>query len=225
MNKTNIEWCSHTWNPVTGCLHGCDYCYARGITQRFRNAFPNGFEPTFHENRLSEPAKLQTPSHIFTVSMGDLFGDWVPQEWIQRVFDAMVNAPLQHTYTILTKNPERLRGQNEPAVPLFVGTSLTGGQDTAGGWRLRDLETAPFSKKVVSLEPFLSPIPRESLYILNWIDWLIIGGRTGRQSFQPPAEWISPLVEWARSRGIPVFVKDNCHYPEVVREWPEGVPH
>lgn len=35
MNKTKIEWCSHTWNPVTGCLHGCPYCYARGVAQRF----------------------------------------------------------------------------------------------------------------------------------------------------------------------------------------------
>lgn len=35
MNKTKIEWCSHTWNPVTGCLHGCPYCYARAVARRF----------------------------------------------------------------------------------------------------------------------------------------------------------------------------------------------
>lgn len=35
MNKTDIEWCDRTWNPVTGCLHGCEYCYARGIARRF----------------------------------------------------------------------------------------------------------------------------------------------------------------------------------------------
>ena len=29
LNKTNIEWCGKSWNPVTGCLHNCDYCYAR----------------------------------------------------------------------------------------------------------------------------------------------------------------------------------------------------
>ncbi len=33
--KTDIEWCDMTWNPVTGCLHGCKYCYARGIARRF----------------------------------------------------------------------------------------------------------------------------------------------------------------------------------------------
>jgi protein gp37 len=35
MNKTKIEWCDMTWNPVTGCLHGCEYCYARKIASRF----------------------------------------------------------------------------------------------------------------------------------------------------------------------------------------------
>lgn len=36
MNKTKIDWCDSTWNPVTGCLHGCEYCYARGIANRFK---------------------------------------------------------------------------------------------------------------------------------------------------------------------------------------------
>ena len=34
--KTKIDWCDATWNPVTGCLHGCEYCYARRIAERFR---------------------------------------------------------------------------------------------------------------------------------------------------------------------------------------------
>ncbi|MCM1218825.1 MAG: phage Gp37/Gp68 family protein [Lachnospiraceae bacterium] len=36
-NKTKIDWCDSTWNPVTGCRHGCEYCYARGIANRFRD--------------------------------------------------------------------------------------------------------------------------------------------------------------------------------------------
>ena len=35
MKKTKIDWADATWNPVTGCLHGCPYCYARGIANRF----------------------------------------------------------------------------------------------------------------------------------------------------------------------------------------------
>lgn len=33
--KTKIDWADATWNPVTGCLHGCEYCYARRIAERF----------------------------------------------------------------------------------------------------------------------------------------------------------------------------------------------
>lgn len=35
MDKTKIDWCDSTWNPITGCYHKCAYCYARGITNRF----------------------------------------------------------------------------------------------------------------------------------------------------------------------------------------------
>jgi len=38
MNRTKIEWVKnpdgtqgYTWNPITGCLNGCDYCYAREL--------------------------------------------------------------------------------------------------------------------------------------------------------------------------------------------------
>lgn len=36
MYKTKIEWCDSTWNPVTGCLNGCKYCYARTMANRFK---------------------------------------------------------------------------------------------------------------------------------------------------------------------------------------------
>lgn len=35
MKKTKIEWCDSTWNPVVGCKHGCEYCYAKRIAERF----------------------------------------------------------------------------------------------------------------------------------------------------------------------------------------------
>ncbi len=35
MNRSRIEWCDHTWNPITGCRHGCPYCYARRMSSRF----------------------------------------------------------------------------------------------------------------------------------------------------------------------------------------------
>ena len=34
-SKTKIPWCDATINFVSGCLHNCEYCYARGIARRF----------------------------------------------------------------------------------------------------------------------------------------------------------------------------------------------
>ena len=128
--KTKIDWVDATWNPVTGCLHGCEYCYARRIAERFGThkkyerpydpvldvpirrvrtkpePYPYGFQPTFHKYRLDEPARWTKPRNIFVCSMADLFGDWVPDEWIDDVIKATQRA-LQHRYLFLTKNPER----------------------------------------------------------------------------------------------------------------------
>lgn len=54
MKKTKIEWCDSTWNPVTGCRHSCEYCYARAMTKRFPATYPNGFEPTFYDDRMDQ---------------------------------------------------------------------------------------------------------------------------------------------------------------------------
>lgn len=60
MNKTKIEWADATFNPVTGCLHGCEYCYARMIAERFStadkwNSFIGG-HPIGKIHELEEPA-------------------------------------------------------------------------------------------------------------------------------------------------------------------------
>jgi hypothetical protein len=54
----NIGWARWSWNPVTGCLHNCDYCYARDIAERF---YPQKFEPTFFPERLDAPANTKLP--------------------------------------------------------------------------------------------------------------------------------------------------------------------
>ena len=80
MNKTDIEWTDFTWNPVTGCLRGCPYCYARGTAKRFYSP-EIGFAPHFWPERIGEPERRRKPGKIFVTSVGDLFGDWVPENW------------------------------------------------------------------------------------------------------------------------------------------------
>lgn len=69
-------------------------------------AYPFGFTPTFHEYRLNDPLTKGFGKTIFVCSMADLFGDWVPDEWIKKVFDAC-KAASGHRYLFLTKNPAR----------------------------------------------------------------------------------------------------------------------
>ena len=63
-NPTNvhISWAAWSWNPVTGCLHGCRYCYAREIAEQKPSAtYPVGFTPLFHHERLTAPRNTQVP--------------------------------------------------------------------------------------------------------------------------------------------------------------------
>lgn len=100
MNKTKIDWADMSWNPVTGCRHGCAYCYARRTATRFNagledpatlagglhvlpekikaTPYPYGFEPTLHRYRLGQPQNTKEPQTVFVCSMADLFGRWVP---------------------------------------------------------------------------------------------------------------------------------------------------
>lgn len=61
--KTKIDWCDSTWNPVTGCLHGCEYCYARRIAERFGGASET------HNNECGHECQWETES---TVEIHDL---------------------------------------------------------------------------------------------------------------------------------------------------------
>lgn len=222
MNRTKIEWTDFTWNPVTGCIHGCPYCYARKITQRFPKAFPQGFKPTFHPERLDKPKWVRKPSRIFTVSMGDLFGSWVPYEWQEAVFRVVEETP-RHTFQFLTKDPlgaGKALLRYFPTIPenLWVGVSVDGTATTK--------KTAWLPNRVyggvrfVSFEPLLEDVGDVNL---AGIDWIIIGAQTNPTK-RPKPEWVEHLVQQARAAGVAVFLKDSIQswWPEEIREFPEA---
>lgn len=62
-NKTKIDWCDSTWNPVTGCLHGCEYCYARSIAERFGL----GFAPKLGDVGMEGACKYDSPEGLDTM--------------------------------------------------------------------------------------------------------------------------------------------------------------
>ncbi len=262
MNNTKIEWCDATWNPVTGCLHGCEYCYARKIANRFgtidkaiesaaeegisldrayfRNPdyfselnepvrdendriepYPTNFYPTLHRYRLDEPQKKTKPRTIFVCSMADLFGDWVPDEWIEQVFEACAKAP-QHRYLFLTKNPKRyVKLYEADKLPLEInmwyGASVTTSEQAEETAKhFGKLPASPNrANTFLSVEPMLFDITKHNAWQLlcrGWYtNWIIVGAETGNRKSKvvPQKEWIDSIVADCADYGIPVFMKDS----------------
>ncbi len=225
MNRSEIEWTDYTWNPVTGCLHGCPYCYARKIARRFPKNFPNGFTPTFWLNRIDEPKALKKPAMIFTVSMGDMFGKWVPYEWQKAILDTINECPEQ-TFQILTKDPLKasqvltyhyIQTTGEGCLPenLWIGTSIDRGENL---FKLAHLRGLIGGKRFVSFEPLLTEMPP---FDLVGYDWVIIGAQTNPRK-NPEPEWVRGIIDTARDAGCKVFLKDSVQdwWPDTLREFP-----
>ena len=216
MNKTKIDWCDYTWNPVTGCLNNCDYCYARKIANRFHG----GFEPTFHKKRLEEPQRVKSSKRIFVCSMADLFGAWIPDEWIKEVFKACKKAP-QHQYIFLTKNPKRyeeILNNYNYYYNWWFGTTITKPSD------YREFRIEGGAKVFLNIEPLLGSF--EGINIKGW-DWVIIGQQTN-PNIIPETSWVSDILYKCEKQKIPKFVKkpllDRIVYSRnPIQEYPEGL--
>lgn len=273
MNKTKIDWCDRTWNPVTDCRHNCGYCFARGFAQRFggggydknghilpgafeaeanglhdlfdpeyrktkaeqiaKAPYPYGFAPTFHRYRLDEPKHVKKPQRIFAVDCGDLFGTWVPNEWLLEVFAAAAAAPW-HRYVFLTKaalgyyrlNKPEISGapQTKAILPISVfGMSATNDRDARRA--MTDLGDVPkAAAALLCLEPL-----HERIYLdrhqLSRIEWVIVGAETGNRKGKvtPRREWVQAIVDACRAAGTPVFLKGNLAAvwgDELIQEYP-----
>lgn len=72
--------------------------------------------------------------------------------------------------------------------------------------------------RFVSIEPIHERINHD----FRGLDWIIIGAETGHRQGKivPEKEWISEIIERARARGLPVYIKDNVRWSEEIREFP-----
>lgn len=236
MNETKIDWAEMSWNPVTGCRHGCPYCYARRTAHRFdaamtdpaaapgglhvleskikRTPYPYGFDPVLHRYRLRQPEAKAEPQTVFVCSMADLFGSWVPTSWIVEVLDACQRAP-QHRYLFLTKNPARYLELDHLALlphgeNFWYGSTVTS-EDAPAMYVMQGVAVNSFW----SMEPLLGPVDMSKAEGLP--RWVILGAETGNRTGKvaPRLEWVKQIVDFCAENEIPVFFKGNLrdHFP------------
>ena len=216
MNKTSIAWTERTWNPVTGCTKysaGCAHCYAETIAKRFKKAFPNGFNVTLHHERLDEPKEIKKPTMFFVCSMGDLFHEAVPFEYIDKVMRTIRECP-QHTFQILTKRAERMfeyyQDGNE-SIPenCWCGMTVENRENRHRIEWLRDMTGT--SVRFLSCEPLISDL---GVLNLSNIDWVIVGGESGNQARPMKKEWVLYIKRQCEEQGVPFFFKQWGTYGE-----------
>ncbi len=213
--QSAIEWTDATWNPVRGCTKvspGCKHCYAETFAERFRGVeghpYERGFDLRLVPERLGDPLKWKKHRMIFVNSMSDLFHPGVPDDYIVRVAEIMLEADW-HTFQVLTKRSERLRDLlrgrlkfASSAPHIWWGVSVE--DRTYGIPRIAHLVSAPAQVRFLSIEPLLESLGKIDL---TGIHWIIVGGESGAGARLMRPEWVRSLRDQAHDQGVRFFFK------------------
>jgi protein gp37 len=212
---SSIEWTDATWNPVRGCTKispGCKNCYAKTFAERFRGVpghpYEQGFDLRLVPEKLFEPLKWKRPKKIFVNSMSDLFHPDVPDEFIVRVAEVMIQGDW-HNYQVLTKRAERLETLlNSKLKFATVSSHIWWGvsvEDRKHGIpRIEHLRNTPAAIKFLSIEPLLQDL---GLVNLKAIDWVIVGGESGRGARPMEQVWVQQLLRQCTKQEVTFFFK------------------
>jgi protein gp37 len=210
MAQSSIEWTEMTWNPITGCdkiSAGCKYCYAEVMSRRLQamgvEKYKNGFKLSMHEDVLLIPYGWKSPKIVFVNSMSDMFHEDVPFPFIQKVFKTMNENP-QHTFQVLTKRSDILlkyhKGLNWTH-NIWMGVSV---EDERVKYRIDELRQTNARTKFLSLEPLIGPLPKINL---KKIDWVIVGGESGRRPRPMDVDWVLDIQQQCEKAKVAFFFK------------------
>lgn len=210
-SSSGIEWTEMTWNPVTGCTKvspGCKNCYAEVLSRRLQAmhapGYERGFALTLQPQRLDQPRQRKKPTLYFVNSMSDLFHPEVPDEYIAAVMEVIRDTP-QHKYQILTKRHERLRKYFcKYTCPANVWLGVSAENRKYGLPRIRALQKTPAAIRFVSAEPLVDDLGELDL---DGIDWIIVGGESGKKARPMKLEWVENIRLQASEQGVAFFFK------------------
>lgn len=210
MKTTKIEWTDATWNPSIGCTmisEGCANCYAEVMARRLQAMgsadYKDGFAFKVLPHRLQLPLKTRRPTKFFVNSMSDLFHEKMPEAFLDQVFEIIRQTP-QHTYQILTKRAESMsRYFQSKTIPQNVWLGVTV-ENILAKQRIAHLRDMGARVRFLSIEPLLEDLG--SINLKN-IDWVIVGGESGRRARPMKEEWVVNIKEQCEEQGVAFFFK------------------
>lgn len=244
--STKISWADETVNVIGGCTNAdddeCRLCYSRGMSHRlgaqgltlYRDTTVNlgdGVEWTGRINTDLGPLvamRGKRPRRIFLNSMSDWCHPGVSTEFIGEMWAEMARQT-QHTFLLLTKRPGRIAkvlGPNgcgfyaveghvpNPQPNVWLGTSI-GKNDSV--WRADRLREAPAVYRFLSCEPLLGPLNKLDLMD---IDYVIVGGESGRRAMPMHPDWALDLRDRCVSIGVKFEFKQWGEFGPYPKNWP-----
>ena len=210
MALSGIEWTEMTWNPTTGCTKisaGCKFCYAEVMSRRLKamgiDKYKDGFKLRTHEDSLLTPYSWKSPKIVFVNSMSDMFHKDVPLAFIKKVFHTMNNCP-QHTFQVLTKRSDILLKHHKELTwthNIWMGVSV---EDERVMYRIDDLRETNAKTKFLSCEPLIGPLFKMNL---KKIDWVIVGGESGRMPREMEPDWVLDIQDQCKKSKTVFFFK------------------
>jgi protein gp37 len=198
-------------------------------------------EVRLYTEDLAKPLHVRKPTMWFVNSMSDMFHPGFTDAEIDRVFEVMALCP-HHTFQILTKRAERMArycAKREVLPNVWLGVSAERQREAEE--RIPWLLATKAAIRFVSAEPLLGPIDfcePEYFEQPRPLDWVIVGGESGRYARECQSEWIRLIVNQCETYRVPVFVKqlgsksdlplkdkkggDMFEFPEHlrIRQWP-----
>jgi len=243
MNVTSIGWTDFSANPlkyrdangrvVWGCSKvspGCTHCYSEALAKRWNKGsdyndsemakltpFLDDKEIRAMLTKQAIDGKAVSGSRVFVGDMTDIFGAWVPDELLDRLFTTFAERP-DVTFQVLTKRADRMRdylsdGRRRPLRwPLsnvWLGVSVENQERLDR--RIPKLLTTPALVRFVSAEPLLGDVWFHDFAHTPTIDWVIVGGESGSNYRPCPIDAILSVVDQCRASSVPVFVKQDAH--------------
>lgn len=216
---TAFSWTNHTFNPWIGCAHvheGCRNCYAEAEWgEERRNWVEWGPAGTRYRtknwdgprkwNRAAQAAGVRR--RVFCASLADVFEDRAELDlWRHDLFQ-LIDATSHLDWLLLTKRPENISGMWPGGFRdhVWLGTSISD-QTTCAGWiprllQYRDLTPVLFA----SAEPLLGPV--DLTPYLHALNWVIVGGESGRKARPMQLEWARSLRNQCAEASVPFFFK------------------